>query len=164
WGAFLGGLLFGIHPMRVESVAWATERKDVLFAAFFFAALLYYVKWIRQGMRNESRTGTYMLMIVMALLSSFSKVQAVTLVLSMLVVDYWFRRPINIKALTEKAPFWAISLAFGLINLYTLKQQGSTTDDLTNFNFLDRLCIGAYSLCVYLYKLAIPYPMSPLYP
>lgn len=164
WGAFLGGLLFGIHPMRVESVAWATERKDVLFAAFFFAALLYYVKWIRQGMRNESRTGTYMLMILMALLSSFSKVQAVTLVLSMLVVDYWFRRPINIKALTEKAPFWAMSLAFGLINLYTLKQQGSTTDDLTNFNFLDRLCIGAYSLCVYLYKLAIPYPMSPLYP
>ncbi|MEY4204744.1 MAG: hypothetical protein RL013_2448 [Bacteroidota bacterium] len=164
WGAFLGGLLFGIHPMRVESVAWATERKDVLFAVFFFAALLYYVKWIRQGMRNESRTGTYVLMILMALLSSFSKVQAVTLVLSMLVVDYWFRRPLNMKAVLEKAPFWVLSLAFGLINLYTLKQQGSTTDDLTNFNFLDRLCIGAYSLCVYLYKLAIPHPMSPLYP
>ncbi|MEZ4893234.1 MAG: hypothetical protein R2778_09495 [Saprospiraceae bacterium] len=45
-----------------------------------------------------------------------------------------------------------------------MKQQGSTNDELTNFNFLDRLCIGAYSLCVYLYKLVIPYPMSPLYP
>lgn len=164
WGAFLGGLLFGIHPMRVESVAWATERKDVLFAAFFFAALLYYVKWLKQGEKNESRTGTYMLMVIMALLSGFSKVQAVTLVLSMVVVDYWFKRPLKFNLVWEKLPFWGLSLLFGLINLYTLKQQGSTTDDLTNFNIFDRLCIGAYSLCVYLYKLVIPYPMSPLYP
>ena len=48
WGVLLGGLLFGIHPMRVESVAWATERKDVLFAVFFFAALLYYIKWLKE--------------------------------------------------------------------------------------------------------------------
>ena len=164
WGAFVGGLLFGIHPMRVESVAWATERKDVLFAVFFFAALLYYQKWLNQGEKEEKRSGTYLIMLIMALLSSFSKVQAVTLPLSMLVIDYWRRRPLKFNLILEKAPFWLLSLAFGLINLYTLKQQGSTNDELTNFNFLDRLCIGAYSLCVYLYKLVIPYPMSPLYP
>ncbi len=164
WGSFAGGLLFGIHPMRVESVAWATERKDVLFAVFFFAALVYYVRWLKQEDRGESRTGTYIAMIVLALLSCLSKVQAVTLPLSMLALDYWFRRPLNFKLILEKAPFWALSLAFGLINLYTLKQQGSTEDDLTNFTFLDRLCIGMYSFCVYLYKLVLPYPMSPLYP
>lgn len=164
WGSFVGGLLFGIHPMRVESVAWATERKDVLFAVFFFAALVYYVKWLRQGERGESRTGSYLIMIVFATLSCFSKVQAVTLPLSMLVLDYWFRRPINFKLIWEKTPFWALSLAFGLINLYTLKQQGSTTDDVTQFNLPERLCIGAYSFVVYLYKLVFPYPMSPLYP
>lgn len=164
WGAFVGGLLFGIHPMRVESVAWATERKDVLFAVFFFAALLYYVKWLRQGERGENRTSTYIIMVVLALLSCFSKVQAVTLPLSMLVLDYWFRRPLKFNLILEKTPFWLLSLAFGMINLYTLKMQGSTTDELTNFNILDRLCIGAYSIFVYLYKLALPYPMSPLYP
>jgi len=164
WGAFVGGLLFGIHPMRVESVAWATERKDVLFAVFFFAALVYYMKWLKQGDRGENRTGTYIIMIVLALLSCFSKVQAVTLPLSMLVLDYWHRRPLKFNLILEKAPFWLLSLAFGLINLYTLKQQGSTNDELTNFNIIDRLCIGAYSLVVYLYKLVIPYPMSPLYP
>lgn len=164
WGAFVGGLLFGIHPMRVESVAWATERKDVLFAVFFFAALVYYMKWLRQKDRGENGTSTYVIMIVLALLSSFSKVQAVTLPLSMLVLDYWHRRPLRFNLILEKAPFWLISLAFGLINLYTLKQQGSTTDELTNFNILDRLCIGAFSVCVYLYKLVIPFPMSPLYP
>ncbi|MBV6443504.1 MAG: tetratricopeptide repeat protein [Haliscomenobacteraceae bacterium CHB4] len=164
WGAFVGGLLFGIHPMRVESVAWATERKDVLFAVFFFAALVYYVKWLKQGDKNENRTGTYIIMLILATLSCFSKVQAVTLPLSMLVLDYWFRRPINFKLIWEKTPFWALSLAFGLINLYTLRQQGSTTDDITEFNLLQRLCIGSYSFVVYLYKLVFPYPMSPLYP
>ena len=66
WGVMAGGLLFGIHPMRVESVAWATERKDVLFALFFFAALVYYVKWIKQEDKNESRVGTYVAMILLA--------------------------------------------------------------------------------------------------
>lgn len=164
WGSFVGGLLFGIHPMRVESVAWATERKDVLFAVFFFAALAYYVKWLKQEERGENRTGTYIMMLILATLSCFSKVQAVTLPLSMLVLDYWYRRPINFKLIWEKTPFWVLSLVFGLINLYTLKQQGSTTDDVTEFNLLQRLCIGAYSFVVYLYKLVFPYPMSPLYP
>lgn len=163
-GALAGGLLFGIHPMRVESVAWATERKDVLFAVFFFAALMYYVRWVKSE-GNGKRTGLYVGMLVLALLSLFSKVQAVTLPLSMLAIDYLLRRPFNIRTvIVEKLPFWALSATFGLINLYTLKLQGSTNDDITNFNIIDRLCIGAYSFCVYLYKLVIPIPMLPLYP
>jgi len=164
WGVFAGGLLFGIHPMRVESVAWATERKDVLFALFFFAALVYYVKWLKQEERAENRMGTYAIMILLALLSGFSKVQAVTLPLSMLALDFWFRRPMNLKLIWEKTPFWLISLLIGLINIHTLTVQGSTDDSITNYNFLDRLCIGAYSFCTYVYKVVLPWPMSPLYP
>ncbi len=163
WGVLAGGLLFGIHPMRVESVAWATERKDVLFAVFFFAALVYYVKWLKQEDRGESRMGTYLAMIALALLSGFSKVQAVTLPLSMLALDYWFRRPMTFKLIWEKIPFWLISLVIGSLNVYTLKVQGSTDDSITNYNFLDRLCIGAYSFCTYVYKAVLPWPMSPLY-
>jgi tetratricopeptide (TPR) repeat protein len=163
WGVALGGLLFGIHPMRVESVAWATERKDVLFAVFFFAALSYYIQWLKKGEKGENRTGTYVIMLVMALLSCFSKVQAVTLPLSMLALDFWFRRPLNFKLILEKTPFWALSLIFGLINIHTLRVQGSTEDTLTNYSFLDRLCVGAYSFCTYVYKALIPWPMSPLY-
>ena len=173
WGVLAGGLLFGIHPMRVESVAWATERKDVLFAVFFFAALVYYIRWLYQTKRAEaarpatdqgSGGTTYLIMIVLALLSGFSKVQAVTLPLSMLALDFWFRRPLTLKLIWEKAPFWLISLMIGLINVHTLRVQGSTDDSITNFNFIDRLCIGAYSFCTYLYKVVFPWPMSPLYP
>lgn len=173
WGVLAGGLLFGIHPMRVESVAWATERKDVLFAVFFFATLVYYVKWLAQAKKAETPHGntvqgssstSYMLMVVLALLSGFSKVQAVTLPLSMLALDFWFRRELSFKLILEKTPFWLISLGIGLANVYTLRVQGSTDDSITNFDFLDRLCIGAYSFCTYVYKVVLPWPMSPLYP
>ena len=174
WGVFAGGLLFGIHPMRVESVAWATERKDVLFAVFFFAALVYYVKWLYQtkGATSEHSNvsyekgpgmGTYAIMVLLAILSGLSKVQAVTLPLSMLALDFWFRRPLKFNLILEKAPFWLISLAIGLINVHTLRVQGSTDDSITNYSFLDRLCIGAYSFCTYVYKAVFPWPMSPLY-
>lgn len=174
WGVFAGGLLFGIHPMRVESVAWATERKDVLFAVFFFAALVYYVKWLYQTSRAESETSqaayakgpggsTYLVMILLAVLSGLSKVQAVTLPLSMLAIDFWFRRPLIFKLIWGKTPFWLISLAIGIINLITLRAQGSTEDKVTNYDFIDRLCIGAFSFCTYIYKVIVPWPMSPLY-
>ncbi len=190
WGVLAGGLLFGIHPMRVESVAWASERKDVLFALFFFWALTYYLKWLKQAETKESRKGTYIIMLFLALLSCFSKVQAVALPLSMLALDFWLRRlEINWKfvlnslltAITggliflvlprtperepfrEKIPFWLLSILFGVLNVYTLNIQGSTNDAVTGLNFLDKLCVGAYSYCTYLYKLLLPYPMSPLY-
>lgn len=128
WGVWLGGLLFGIHPMRVESVAWATERKDVLFALFFFWALTLYARWLRSEDGRERRR-LYIGMLALMLLSCFSKVQAVTLPLSMLALNIWYRKPfLDFRQLLKLAPFFALSLIFGLINLYTLKVQGSTNE------------------------------------
>jgi tetratricopeptide (TPR) repeat protein len=163
WGALAGGLLFGLHPMRVESVAWATERKDVLFAVFFFAALVCYVRWLKSTDKSQ-RAWLYILATVLAILSLFSKVQAVTLPLSMLALDFWFRRPLSIKLIWEKTPFWLLSALFGFLNIITLRSQGSINSEGPDFTFIERLCIGAYSFCVYLGKLIIPHPLSPLYP
>ncbi len=163
-GAFVGGLLFAIHPMRVESVAWATERKDVLFAVFFFAALWQYIRWVKAADAGQNRRRFYVIACFLALLSCLSKVQAVALPLAMLAVDYWLRRPFTLQSvLLDKAPFWALALVFGLINVYTLGLQGATDDSLTHFTLADRLCIGTWSFCVYLYKLVLPFPMLPLY-
>lgn len=163
WGVLLGGLLFGLHPMRVESVAWATERKDVLFGMFFFASLLYYTAYLKAQEKGR-QTRYYLLAFGMALLSCYSKVQGVTLFLSMFALDYFYARPLNGKLFLEKIPFFALFLIFGLINVQTLAAQGSFDDQLTEFDFLDRIFIGTSSFCVYLYKLLLPYPMSPLYP
>jgi tetratricopeptide (TPR) repeat protein len=163
WGAAFGAMLFGLHPMRVESVAWATERKDVLFGVFFFAALYYYIKWVKSG-DTQRKTGLYIAALALAVLSCLSKVQGVTLTLSLLAADYFLRRPLKMSLIWEKIPFFAVSLLFGIINFLTLRKHGTIEDDVTDFTFLDRLCIGAYSFCVYVYKVFIPYPMSPLYP
>lgn len=163
WGAAFGGMLFGLHPMRVESVAWATERKDVLFGVFFFAALYYYIQWVQSG-ETRRKTSLYVIALLLATLSCLSKVQGVTLTLSLLTADYFLKRPLKMSLIWEKIPFFAISIVFGVINFLTLREHGTIEDDVTDFNFFDRLCIGAYSFCVYIYKAIIPYPMSPLYP
>jgi protein O-mannosyl-transferase len=167
--AAICALLFGIHPMRVESVAWVTERKDVLFGAFYLAAFYYYIKYITTP---EKKTKYYVIITVLFILSLLSKVQAVSLPLSMLALDYFLGRiQLNdikglFKSVVEKIPFFLLSLATGLINIYMLSQNSSISlkDDVTNFHFGHRLLIGAYSFVVYLIKLFIPYEMSPLYP
>ncbi len=155
----IGALLFGIHPMRVESVAWVTERKDVLFGIFFLSALWYYIQYLRTGMIRKY----FYIALVLFVIALFAKIQAVSLPLAMLAVDYYFKRPLKWNLILEKWLFFLASLAIGLVGIYFLKDQGSI-NDTTTYSFIDRLFVGAFSLGVYLVKFVFPYVMSPLYP
>lgn len=157
--AGLGALLYGIHPMRVESVAWVTERKDVLFGAFFLAALWFYIQYVKTGYIKKYFYAALGLFFI----ALFAKIQAVSLPLTMLLVDYYYRRPLKIKLIIEKWAFFLLSLAIGLLGIYFLKDQGSI-NDTTTYTFVQRLFIGGYSLGVYIAKFVFPYTMSPLYP
>jgi len=160
-GALFAALLFGIHPLRVESVAWVTERKDVLFGAFYLGALLQYVKYKRDG--NQMR---WIWMTALFTLSLFSKIQAVSLPLSMMAVDYFMDKKWELKSVFNKIPFLLMSLFFGILGVYMLRDFGSlaTVSDTTDFNFFQRLFVGAFSFVIYLIKLIVPFRMSPLYP
>ena len=157
--ALAGALLFGIHPMRVESVAWVTERKDVLFGAFFLSALWYYIQYVRTGYAKKY----FYIALGLFLFALFSKIQAVSLPLTMLLVDYYFKRPLKLKLVLEKWSFFLLSLVIGLVGIYFLRQQGSM-EDATNYTIFQRLMVGGYTLGVYLAKFIFPYKMSPLYP
>jgi tetratricopeptide (TPR) repeat protein len=165
--AALLACLFAIHPLRVESVAWVTERKDVLFTAFYFGALLLYEKHRQSGKQSSWHWGVGGLFI----LALFSKIQAVSLPLSMICLDYLrddkfkLTAPFSLRLhpVLAKAPYFLMSLAVGLLGVYFLGRDGSLTD-ATNYNFIDRLAVGAYAYAVYLVKAIIPYEMSPLYP
>jgi tetratricopeptide (TPR) repeat protein len=152
--------LFAIHPMRVESVAWITERKDVLFGVFYLAALAQYVKWIKSG--KDRRYYIYIILLFVPAL--LAKIQAVALPLSFLAVDFLLSRKLRLKLIWEKIPFFALSAATGLIGVYFLSQQGSIGASDSVFSIAERLGIGAYSYIVYLIKFIFPYRMSPLYP
>jgi protein O-mannosyl-transferase len=151
--------LFAIHPMRVESVTWITERKDVLFAAFYFWALLIYARGAFEGKKKWDTAA----ILILFLLSGLSKIQAVSLPLSMLAVDYLAGRKIELKLLFEKAHYFMISLAIGLAGIFFLKMEGSLEATAVH-GIVDRFFIGMYSFTVYIVKSVYPYEMVPLYP
>ncbi len=161
FGALIVALLFGIHPMRVESVAWVTERKDVLFGVFYLAALLQYILY-----KHDLKSKRWIWMTIFFVLSLFSKIQAVSLPLTLLVVDYYFDKKWSFQSIINKIPFFLLSLCFGVLGVMMLKAFGSleTVTETTHFSFIQRLFIGSFSFVVYVMKLVIPYEMSPLYP
>ncbi len=158
--AFIGALIFGIHPMRVESVSWITERKDVLFGVFYLGALLTYIRYLDKDRKAPKMVLTILVLFALSLLS---KIQAVTLPLSMLCVDYLRRRPLKLSLLVEKWPYFLLSLAVGLLGVFMLSANESL-EDTTAYSLLDRLMVGMYSYSLYLVKFIVPYRMSPLYP
>jgi len=161
-GASIFALLFGIHPMRVESVAWVTERKDVLYGALYLASMFYYIKGKQDGFRKRD----YLIIGVTFSLSLLSKIQAVVLPASLILVDYYLSKNsrITTKFIIEKIPLFAGSLAIGLLGIHFLEQNGAFTQRQQIYFGIDRLFVGSLSLTTYFAKSVLPYRMSPLYP
>src|SRR4029077_8143475 len=114
-GAGVTALLFGLHPLRAESVAWITERRDVLAALFFLLALL---AWLRFA--GERRRGLYLASLGLFALGLLSKSMVVSLPVVLLILDVYPLRRLDIRAwraptaravLLEKIPYLALTLA-----------------------------------------------------
>ncbi len=151
-------ILFGIHPIRVESVAWITERKDVLFGFFYLLTLILYLDFSK-----NKKTTFYLLAIFTFILSLLSKIQAVALPFSLLLIDYLQSRKFNLKLVLEKVPFFALSLIIGLVGIYFLNEQGAI-DTGNIFGIEQRVFIGSYSFIIYILKSIFPFKMSALHP
>lgn len=158
-GAALVSLLFAIHPLRVESVAWVTERKDVLFASFYLAAIFLYLK----NKLIQAKPRYLIAIIILFVLSLFSKIQAVALPLSFICIDYYFDQEFGIKTIISKWYYFMISILFGLMGIYFLSDQGSLESNVT-YELWQRIFVGSYSYMIYLIKAVVPFRMSPLYP
>ncbi len=156
--AFVGALLWTIHPLRVESVVWIAERKDVLFGFFYVAALIAYVAHVR-GRR-------YALLAAFAffVLSLLSKAMAVSLPLAMLAIDFLERRRFDRKSLLEKLPFFALSVIFAVIG-YAAQRGPGALSELPGFAYspLEKLALSCQALLFYLGKLFMPIRLSAFY-
>jgi len=151
-------LLFAIHPLHVESVAWAAERKDVLYTFFFLGAMYFYESW------QENRKPIYYSAILLCfLLSCLSKGMAVVLPAALVTLDFLKGRNIlNLKTLIiEKAPIWLMALAFGIIAI--IAQEKAIRDEKI-FSHLDNIFIGGYGYLQYLWKTVVPIQLSCFYP
>jgi tetratricopeptide (TPR) repeat protein len=167
--AAFAALLFALHPLRVESVAWATERRDVLSGLFYLLTILVY---LRARERGERGRGWYWGAVGLFACALLSKSITVSLPIVLLILDVyplgrlggatgWWSRPAR-RVYQEKIPFVLLAGGAAAVAFLALFQ-------LHNMAVLDRLsvpgrlAISAYNLSFYLWKMVVPVTLSPLY-
>jgi protein O-mannosyl-transferase len=158
--AALGALLAGIHPMRVESVAWITERKDLLYSLFYLASMIFY---IRSFQDKEHKVIYRLLSLFTFIFALLSKIQAVTLPVCLMLLDYYFERPVSIKMVLEKWAYWVLSLVTGVTGIFLLNQGGALkANEILTIG--DRIFYGFYSITLYLFRFIVPVNLGAAYP
>ena len=151
-------LLFGIHPLHVESVAWISERKDVLYSFFFLGSMVVYLKYLK------TKGGKYyFLSLILFFLSLLSKSMAATLSVVLFLCDYLLHRKFDRKCLIEKIPFLAMAFIFGIIALFAQESSGMTGPK-SSLSFFKNIFIFCEVLGSYFSKLILPIKLSCLYP
>src|SRR5581483_1924885 len=164
WRSAIVAALFAIHPLRVESVARVTERKDVLSGFFFMLTLGAYVRYVR----HPWRLANYLLVLLFFVLGLMSKAMLVTLPFLLLLLDYW---PLNRFASTtpgtvrrlilEKLPLLALVAASIFITIHAQGQSVQTSDGMP---ITARLANTANSYVVYLVEMFYPAHLAAFYP
>ena len=153
--AFVTALLFGIHPMHVESVGWVPERKDMLYAWFYLFASCAYLLWLQ-----TRQNSWYRLSLLAFLCSLFSKPMAVTLPVILVLLDYWEGRKLTLKTLAEKIPFALLALVFaGTLAYFNV----TDTEKSYKVDFLWQQLLPLHNLVFYVKKLLWPTELSAVY-
>ena len=163
-GAALAALLFALHPQRVESVAWISDRATLLCGTFYLLSVLAYLRaaGAADGRRRMGWGAASLAAFAAALLS---KGMAMSLPITLLILDaYPLRRwraewP---RVLVEKLPYCALSLVGAVVAAWA-RSQGSEFTDYTGYGIASRIGLFAYSVCFYPLKLVWPADLSPLY-
>jgi tetratricopeptide (TPR) repeat protein len=161
YAAFTISLFFGIHPMHVESVAWISERKDVLYSFFYLIGLIWYVKFLQKRIFRF-----WLMSLVFFLLSLLSKSAAVTFPLIILLLDFYFQKQ-NFslkKSLKSIWPFFILSIVFGIISFISQETFNSTDITELNYNLFNKLSIAGFSYFIYVFYTIVPSTFSALHP
>ncbi len=166
WTAALAAAIFALHPLRVESVAWVTERRDVLSGVFLFACVWAYCRAVDRPRRSVGWLGLAWMFFALSLLS---KAAAMTLPVVLLIIDIYPAGRLRQGGarlrglLLEKVPFLALSVA-AAIQAMDAQQSAGAWRSLTEFGVLARLGTAVYGACFYLWKWVAPHELTPLYP
>ena len=166
WLSALAAALFAWHPLRVESVVWITERKDVMSGSFFLLTLLAYARYVAIRTAGRPAWRTYVLALACFAAGLMSKPMLVTLPLVLLLLDFWpFARGTSPAAwrhlVLEKLPFFALSVATTVITVLMQQHAGAFVLDLPVGARLENAVV---SIARYLGKFAWPFDLVVCYP
>jgi protein O-mannosyl-transferase len=155
--ASITSTLFAVHPFNVESVAWISERKNLLFTFFFLLSLICYINYLRK----EKKHLFYYLSIFLFLLSSLSKATAISLPLCIVALDYLFQRKLfSRKVIIEKIPFFILAIIFGVIAIVFQGKENISVEHPV----YQQVAFASYGFINYLFKLLIPLNFKAIYP
>ena len=159
--ATIVALLFAIHPMHISAVTWISQTKTSLYLIFYFLALNYYLKYIKDNYKIK-----YLVYIsILFILSCLSKPSAVTLAPIMLLLDYYLSRKIDKRLILEKIPFFAIALFFGILTLMTHGEAEDSIFEVSqNYSLFNNILVSNYSIVFYINKLFFPFNLCTIYP
>ena len=150
-------LIFAIHPMHVESVAWISARKDVLYSFFYLSALMFYVQYL-----YKKKLSMLLFTALFFVMSCLSKSAAITLPLMLLLIDY-YKETLTVKSVLQKLPFLAVSVLFGVLAIMSQKTVNAINLDVLKFDMIHRIIMMIYSVYFYLKSFFFPYPLTAVH-
>lgn len=158
-------LLFALHPLRVESVAWVAARKDLLYSVFFLLSIILYVAYVQE--RGLRKRWFYGLSILCFALSLLSKSMAVTLPAVLILLDQYPLNRLNVRriggyvrnGLIDKLPYFVLSGAAVVVTLTTQSEAMGN-----QLSILDELRNAIHNVVFYIERLAAPVGLVPFYP
>ena len=153
----VAAMLFAVHPLRVESVAWVAERKDLVCAFFYLLSLIAYLRYLKKGKAIQ-----YAVCLLGLILSMLSKPMAVSQPLALLLIDYLKNRKFEQRVLLEKIPFFIIAAGFAFLALHIQQTAGGISDH-SMISALQRACVPFFGILFYIVKTAAPVHLSALY-
>jgi hypothetical protein len=174
WRSAAVAAFFALHPLHVESVAWVSERKDVLCTFFYLLAILAYLSYAARPRRDR-----YLLLMLAFAAAILSKPMAVTLPCTLLLLDYWplrrfpgqrveadhpWQRPRTAKRLlVEKTPLLAMSAAVSILTVAVMEREG-VLRSLDEFSLGRRAALAVMAYATYLWQMVWPVRLAPFYP
>jgi protein O-mannosyl-transferase len=162
-GAWLAGAIFALHPVQVESVAWITERKNVLMGFFFLLALLAWIAFV-DG-RTKRPWLFYGLALILYLLALSAKTTACTLPAALFLILWLQRTPIRWKRVFQIIPFLVVGIAMGMLAMWWERyHQGTSRAVFTFLSPIERVLVASRAVWFYLSKLIWPSNLTFIYP
>jgi protein O-mannosyl-transferase len=158
-GAWLAGLIFGVHPVNAASVAWITERKNALALPFCLLSLLLYLRFESSG-----RARAYAASLALFLLALLSKTSVVMLPLVLLGCAWWLRGRVTRKDLLRSLPFFVLAGAMAAVELWFHSHHVLTHVAARPEGILSRAAAAGWAVCFYFYKAILPWKLAMVYP
>jgi protein O-mannosyl-transferase len=162
-GSWLAAAIFALHPVQVESVAWITERKNVLMGFFFLLTLVAWIAFVDE--RTRRRWLVYCLALVCYVLALSAKATACTLPAALFLILWLQKRSITMRRLIQIVPFVVLGIGMGLLTIWWERYHQGTNRGL--FTFLgptERILVASRAVWFYLSKIFWPSNLTFIYP